>query len=243
MPAPDGGAQTLGCPESGAICPALVALFGPLAPAGDDARAWVQTLAPCAHCRVAFEAGRDRLRRARLGQREREVLLAAAAGGALVLTEPGMSRSVSASRRRAAQTLTRAGLVAPVPMPPRTGGVPGASGSARATVALTALGRYVMAAYGRFLMGGKPVRWTRPARGVALPGRDPAELRDEALARTETALRDTLNELKGVLIAAVTRPQKSPGLLDSVTRHLEQKAALLKAVLAPARDAPGAAGA
>ena len=61
------------------------------------------------------------------------------------------------------------------------------------------------------------------------------------MARTHSALRDTLDELKGVLIAAIARPQKNPDLLDSVTRHLERKATLLRAVLEPARIDAGAA--
>jgi len=221
----------LACPHSGAPCPALTALFASLAPAGEEANAWIQALAPCGNCRVAFEAARDKLRHLRLGQREREILLAAAAGGPLTVTEPGMSRSLSAARRRAALSLGKAGLVAS-----DTGRKP-AGGPQRATVILTAVGRYVMAAYGRFLKAGKPVRWTRPARGVLPPGQDPSALRDEALARTEAALRETLDELKGVLVAAIGRKFKDPERLDSVTRHLERKATLLKAVLQPARTA------
>lgn len=224
-------AAALACPHTGTPCPALAALFAALEPSGDEAGAWLRSLAPCTHCRVASEAGRDTLRHLRLGQREREILLAATAG-AFTVTEPGMSRSLSAARRRAALSLGKAGLVAPEAGPKRAGG------PQRATVALTALGHYVMAAYGRFLKSGKPVRWTRPARGVNLPGRDPSELRDEALARTETALRETLDELKGVLIAAIGGKFKDPGRLDSITRHLELKATLLKSVLQPARPAP-----
>ena len=93
-----------------------------------------------------------------------------------------------------------------------------------------------MVAYGRYITAGKPVRWTRPARGAVLPGRDPADLIGETLALTQAALRNTLNDLKGVLIAAIGRPLKSPGLLDTVTRHLERKATLLKAVLEPSRS-------
>lgn len=219
------------CRHTGAACPALASLFAPLDPAGPEAREWVQALAPCGFCRVAFEAERDGLRRLRLGQREREILLGASEAGVLVLTERGMARSLSASRRRAAQSLARAGLVTPASALPRTR-------SARAAVTLTQLGRYVLAAYGRFLEGGKPVRWTRPATGVNLPGCDPALLRDEALARTHTALRATLEELKGVLVAAIARPPKDPGLLDRLTRHLEQKATLLKAVLEPLKARP-----
>lgn len=228
---PSEAPSALACPHTGAQCPALAALFAPLAPSGDEARAWLQAIAPCSHCRVTFETGRDRLRHVRLGQREREILLAATAGGgALTLTEPGMSRSLSAARRRAALSLGKAGLVTPSLAPSR-------GGPARATVALTELGRYVMAAYGRFLAAGKPVRWTRPARGVLLPGRDPCGLRDETLSGAEAALRGTLDELKGVLVAAIGRQLKEPARLDSVTRHLERKATLLKAVLQPARAA------
>lgn len=219
------------CRHTGRPCPALASLFAPLDPAGPEAREWIQALAPCGFCRIAFEAEREGLRRLRLGQREREILLAVSEAGVLVLTEPGMARSLSASRRRAAQSLTKAGLVAPV------SASPGAR-SARAAVTLTQLGRYVLAAYGRFLKAGKPLRWTRPAAGVELPGCDPALLRDEALARTHTALRTTLDDLKGVLVAAIARPSKDPGLLDRVTRHLEQKATLLKAVLDPLRTRP-----
>jgi hypothetical protein len=96
----------------------------------------------------------------------------------------------------------------------------------------------VMAAYGRYLKAGKPIRWTRPARGITLPGRDPSLLGEQALSRTQSALRDTLNDLKGVLIAAISKPQNDPARLDAVTRHLEHKATLLKAVLDPARMPP-----
>ncbi len=225
----------LACSQTGAPCPALQAVFGSLAPTDDTARAWLQGLAPCSACVVSAQSERDKLRHLRLGQREREILLGAAASDAFILTEPGMSRSISAARRRAALSLGKAGLVASV-TPPKDGRKGNAPRSpARATVALTDLGRYVMAAYGRYLAAGKPIRWTRPARGASLPGRDPSDLRNEALARTETALRDTLVELKGVLIAAIARPQKDPALLDAVTRHLERKATLLKAVLEPSR--------
>jgi hypothetical protein len=230
----DDGPSALACPHTGEACPALGALFGSLTPSSDDARAWVQSLAPCGRCRVASEEGCKKLRHLRLGQREREILLATSVGGVFAVTEPGMSRSVSAARRRAALSLGKAGLVAPVAAA-RSKGPPGAARPARATVALTELGAYVMAAYGRFIKDGKPIRWTRPARGVALPGSDPAGLTDEALARTETALRDTLDELKGVLVAVIARPTQDPGRLDTITRHLERKATLLKSVLAPAR--------
>lgn len=235
----DGAPSTLACPHTGFACPALDAIFGALAPAGEEARAWVQSLAPCSKCRVASQSGRDKLRHLRLGQREREILLGAAASDTFTVTEPGMSRSLSAARRRAALSLGKAGLVAPVAKAPAAEQA-GPRVAPRATVALTELGRYVLAAYGRYLKAGKPVRWTRPARGVVLPGQEPANLGDATLARTEAALRDTLGELKGVLIAAIARPHKDPGLLDSVTRHLERKATVLRAVLEPRRQRTGA---
>lgn len=230
----DGPASpALSCPHSSGPCPALTSLFSSLAPSGEDAHAWLRSLAPCAHCRVSFEAGRDGLRHVRLGQREREILIAAAEGP-LILTAPGMSRSLSAARRRAALSLGKAGLVAP----PGGGGAAG-PGPRRATVVLTELGRYVMTAYGRYIVAGKPVRWTRPARGAGLPGCAPSELAGEALQRTEAALRDTLAELKSVLVAAIGGRLKDPARLDAVTLHLERKATLLKAVLQPVRGNPG----
>ncbi|HEX2840831.1 hypothetical protein [Hyphomicrobium sp.] len=234
----DGAPSTLACRHTGFTCPALEAIFGALAPSGEEARAWVQNLAPCSKCRVASQSGRDKLRHLRLGQREREILLGAAASDAFTVTEPGMSRSLSAARRRAALSLGKAGLVVSVAKAPASEKT-GPRVASRATVALTELGQYVMAAYGRYLETGKPVRWTRPARGVVLPGLEPAGLGDETLARTETALRDTLGELKGVLIAAIARPHTDPGLLDSVTRHLERKATVLKSVLEPRRPRSG----
>lgn len=252
-----GAGSAVSCPHTGAPCPALQALFAPLesvAPASreasdshagpgpipirDEANAWLRALAPCGGCRVAFAAGRDKLRHVRLGQRERDILLAASAADCLVVTERGMTRSLSAARRRAALSLTKAGLLAAAPMPARAAS-PGVPRTQRATVALTPLGHYVMQAYGRFLSTGKPVRWTRPARGSMLPGADPADLVEEALARCQAALRETLNELKGVLVAAIGRPLKSPGLLDTVTRQLEIKATVLRAVLEPRSLAPG----
>lgn len=230
-PLPDPAPAAFVCRHTGTPCPALASLFSSLNPTGPEAREWVQALAPCGFCRVAFDAERDSLRRLRLGQREREILLEASRAGVLVLTEPGMARSLSASRRRAAQSLAKAGLVIPATAPSH-------GRSTRAAVTLTDFGRYVMAAYGRFLEGGKPVRWTRPAAGVALPGCDPILLRDEALARTHTALRTTLDDLKGVLVAAIAGRAKDPDLLDRVTRHLEQKATLLKAVLEPLKTRP-----
>ena len=226
--------EALICRHTGRACPALASLFAGFAPSGPEARAWVRGLAPCGHCRVSFEGEREGLRRLRLGQREREILLAASeAHGALVLTEPGMSRSVSTSRRRAALSLAKSGLVVPV-----SASASGTRSSSRSAVALTVLGRYVLAAYGRFLKAGKPVRWTRPSRGVALPGCDPLLLRDEALALTHSALHATLDELKRVLIAAIARPSKDPDALDRLTRHLEEKATMLKAVLEPLKRQP-----
>jgi hypothetical protein len=220
----------LACPVTGRICPALAPLFSTLQPTSEAARGWLGSLAPCDLCRVECEARRDALRHLRLGQREREILTATAEAGTLIVTEPGMTRSTSASRRRAALSLTKAGLVASVASPEK------ASGPARAAVTLTGLGRYVMAAYGRYITTGKPVRWTRPLKGVPLPGQDPAWLSGAAFARTEAALRDTLTELKGVLIAAIGGRIKDPDRLDAVTRHLEEKATLLKAALEPARS-------
>lgn len=222
----------LACPVTGRSCPALVPLFGALQPAGEAARGWLGSLAPCDLCRVDCEARRDGLRHVRLGQREREILADASAAGILVVTGPGMSRSVSASRRRAALSLTKAGLVIPVASASNASSK--ASGPARAAVSLTVLGRYVMAAYGRYITTGKPVRWTRPLKGVPLPGQDPALLSGATLARTEAALRDTLTELKGVLVAAIGGRIKDPDRLDAVTRHLEEKATLLKTALRPA---------
>lgn len=225
--------EALLCRHTGRACPALASLFAGLAPAGPDARAWVQALAPCGQCLVSFQAERDSLRRLRLGQREREIFLAASeASGALVLTEPGMSRSLSASRRRAGISLAKSGLVSSVTATPAGGRAP------RSAVTLTPLGRYVMEAYGRYLRAGKPVRWTRPAKGVNLPGCAPELLRDEALAATHTALHATLGDLKRVLIAAIARPSKDAGALDRLTRHLEEKATLLKAVLEPLKQRP-----
>jgi len=226
--------SALVCPHTGAPCAALASLFSTLSPSGEEACGWIRALAPCSHCRVAFEAGRDRLRHLRLGQRERDILLAAACGAPLVVTERGMSRSASAARRRAALSLGKAGLVRSLAGEADKGG-----GTARSTVALTELGGYVMAAYGRYLEGRKPIRWTRPSRAAVLPGRDPSLLREEALARTQAALRDILIELKGVLLAVIGRPLKDPGRVEAVTRHLEHKAAVLKAVLAPARAGGG----
>jgi len=72
-----------------------------------------------------------------------------------------------------------------------------------------------------------------------LPGREPSELLGETLAGVEAALRSSLTELKGVLVAAISGRLKDAGLLDAVTRHLERKATLLKAVLERARPVQG----
>ncbi len=78
---------------------------------GATAQDWARKLAPCSSCRVDFDYRRSALRGLRLGQREREVLLGAAHWETYVVTEAGMSRSLSAARRRAAQSLGKAGLV------------------------------------------------------------------------------------------------------------------------------------
>ncbi|MFA5950791.1 MAG: hypothetical protein WC807_10970 [Hyphomicrobium sp.] len=214
----------LKCPHMAGLCPALATLFASKKIADSSAaNEWTKRIAPCGSCRVAFESGRAVLRGVRLGQREREVLIGASQSESFAVTAPGMTRSLSAARRRAAQQLIGAGLVASV--------AEGARG--RATVELTALGHYVMAAYGRFILTGKPVRWDRPASKVALPGRDPHGLVDEAVGLTQTAMRETLDELKRVLIAAVGRPVKDPMQLDRVTRHLERKATGLRELLEP----------
>lgn len=230
-PVPREAAAALACPVTAQDCPALAALFGGLRPEGEAARSWLLSLAPCTDCRIACEGRRAALRHLRLGQREREILAGAAQTDVLVLTERGMSRSASAARRRAALSLGKAGLVAPATLSRGSDG----GGPLRAAVALTDLGRYVMAAYGRFITAGKPVRWTRPLKGVAVPGRAPAELVEETLDRSQAALQDTLAELKGVLVAAVAGRIKDPSRLDAVTRHLEEKATLLRAALAPSR--------
>jgi hypothetical protein len=227
----EAGADALICPHSGTPCPALTRLFGNRAIASETAKEWARKLAPCSSCRVDFEAQRSALRGVRLGQREREVLLGAAGSDIYIVTETGMSRSLSAARRRAAQSLMKAGLVS------ATTNCPDSQGQAlpdqrqlRAQVSLTPLGRYVMAAFGRFIQGGKPVRWTRPAAGVVLPGREPSQLIDETVARTQAALKDTLNDLKRALVAAL-RPVRDRETLDAVTRHLERKVEGLKELL------------
>ena len=230
--AADAAASALLCPHSGTPCPALVRLFGNRQVSGATAQDWARKLAPCGSCRVDFDYRRSALRGLRLGQREREVLLGAAHWETFVVTEAGMSRSLSAARRRAAQSLGKAGLVsAPTDtnagVSPETGQDPR---HPRAAVTLTPLGRYVMAAFGRYIEGGKPVRWTRPTAGVVTPGKDPSQLLDETVARTQAALRETLTDLKRALMAAL-RPVRDPGALDAVTRHLERKVQGLKELL------------
>jgi hypothetical protein len=201
--------------------------------AGSEAAAeWIQRLRPCGSCRVAAAAGRDRLKGLRLGQREREVFLGAAREAVFTVTAAGMPRAASAARRRAAQTLARAGLVAPV----ATGEAYGHQ--ARAAVMLTPLGRYVADAFGRYLEAGKPIRWTRPRAGVPLPGQDPSILADKALELVRSELHATLRELKQVLVAAVARPVRDPMLLDTVTRHLQRKAQGLRDLLEPRGPKP-----
>lgn len=231
----DPGADALLCPHSGTPCPALTRLFGNRPIASETAQDWARKLAPCSSCRVDFEAQRSALRGLRLGQREREVLLGAAGSDIYIVTEAGMSRSLSAARRRAAQSLMKAGLVSATNDTSEGKSQALADQShARAQVSLTPLGRYVMAAFGRFIQGGKPVRWTRPAAGVAVPGKEPSQLIDETVARTQAALRDTLNDLKRALVAAL-RPVRDRDTLDAVTRHLERKVEGLKELLeAPA---------
>lgn len=214
----------LACPHTGEACPALAMLFnGGTTVGGTDAEEWVQRIRPCASCRITYDHGRATLRGVRLGQREREVLIGASRDGAFAVTAPGMTRSLSAARRRAAQGLVSAGLVRSM----------ATSSRGRATVALTPLGDYVMLAYGRFINAGKPVRWDRPSSKVALPGQPPTTLLDETVALSQAALRETLGELKKVLLAAVARPIRDPSQLDRLTRRLEQKADGLRALLEP----------
>lgn len=215
-------AGVLACGYREGVCPALAALFQTAhIDGGDEARAWVQKLSPCGSCRVAFESQRANLRGLRLGQRERDILIAASRTAAIDITTSDMTRSISAARRRAAQSLIKAGLLQ---------GSTGPRGRARAS--MTPLGRYVMGAYGRFIETGKPVRWDRPSSKVALPGRPPEALVRETLELTQAALRSTLSELNRVLFAAVARPVKDPRQLSEIAQHLERKADGLKALLA-----------
>lgn len=225
--ASDGG--LLACGYRGGPCPALATLFRTAhIEGGEESREWVQKLSPCGSCRVAFESQRAALRGLRLGQRERDILVAATRAPLIDITTADMTRSISAARRRAAQSLIKAGLLA---------GSSGPRGRARA--AMTPLGRYVMAAYGRFIETGKPVRWDRPSSKVALPGRAPEELLRETLELTQTALKSTLSELNRVLFAAVARPVKNPSQLSEIADRLEKKAEGLKTLLAakPALEA------
>lgn len=227
----EAGSDALICQHSGTPCPALTRLFGNRPVSSETAKEWARKLAPCSSCRVDFEAQRSALRGLRLGQREREVLLGAAASDTYVVTEAGMSRSLSAARRRAALSLAKAGLVSATTDSPdgKSQALPDQR-HLRAQVSLTPLGRYVMAGFGRFIQGGKPVRWTRPAAGAELPGREPSQLIDETVARTQAALKDTLNDLKRALVAAL-RPVRDRDTLDAVTRHLERKVEGLKELL------------
>lgn len=218
-----------GCMHSGAPCPALAGLVGHRSTRlSAEALAWSRRLAPCSHCSVALTGG---LKGLRLGKHERAILMGAAAGDLFVVTAPGMTRAVSGARRRAAQTLVREGLVrahAAEPAPPAPSGLKG-----RAAVTMTPFGHYTLAAYGRFIAAGKPVRWDRPRAGVPLPGRSPQALAQEVAERTRAELQGTLDDLKRVLIAAVGRPVRDPRLLDTVTQHLEEKAKGLRDLLEP----------
>ncbi len=227
----EAGPDALNCPHSGTPCPALVRLFGNRPIASETAQDWARKLAPCGSCRVDFEAQRAALRGLRLGQREREVLLGAAGSEIYIVTEAGMSRSLSAARRRAAQSLMKSGLVsATADFPEGKSKALPEQRHVRAQVSLTPLGRYVMTAFGRYIQGGKPVRWTRPAAGAMLPGKEPSQLVDETVARTQAALKDTLTDLKSALVAAL-RPVRDRDTLDAVTRHLERKVEGLKELL------------
>ncbi len=229
--APAPAEAALACPHTAVLCPALAGLIGNSSAVGGEAREWAERVRPCASCRVAMGAKRTQLSGLRLGKREREVLLGAARHEVYTVTSPGIGRSASAALRRAAQTLRRAGLLEPAVDPAQAGAQePGAS-SLRATVTLTPFGRYAMAAFGRFIERGSPVRWTRPRAGVPMPGKDPADLVEEALALARAELHRTLDELKRVLLAAVARPVRDPALLDAVTRRLQGKAQGLRDLL------------
>ncbi len=229
--APPPYSAPMACPHTAAPCPALKNLLGHSRLVSEEARAWSQRLAPCASCRVDYAARAGALRGLRLGKWEREILVGAAAQEVFVVTAPGMARSTSAARRRAAQTLVRAGLVTDAA---RGKNGEGPSGQVRAAVTLSPLGVYVLAAYGRFIVAGKAVRWDRPRAHVAMPGREPQSLAPEVVERTRSELHATLDELKRVLIAAVARPVRDPALLDTVTRHLQSKAKGLRDLLEPA---------
>lgn len=217
--------SALDCLHAARPCPALVGLIGNSGSVSAEARDWVRRLQPCASCRVAMEAKRRQLSGLRLGKRERDVLLGASRQEAYVVTAPGLSRAASAALRRAARTLRQAGLVEPA------AGTLESPGTGRATVSLTPFGRYMMAAFGRFLERGTAVRWTRAKTGVAIPGREPEALVSEALALTREELARTLDELKRVLIAAIGRPVRDPARLETLTRHLQSKAQGLRDLL------------
>lgn len=221
----------LACPHLASLCPALAGLIGNSSVVSEEARDWTERVRPCASCRVAMNARRTQLAGLRLGKREREVLLGAARHEVFTVTSPGIGRSASAALRRAAQTLRRAGLLEPAIDPAHPGAAEPGTASLRAAVTLTPFGRYAMAAFGRFIERGSPVRWTRPKAGVPLPGKDPSDLVDEALALTRAELHRTLDELKRVLLAAIARPVRDPALLDAVTRRLQGKAQGLRDLL------------
>lgn len=212
------------CPhKGGTTCPALSQLFALHGEPENtpETAEWLAKVRPCTSCKVHFESGRASLRGLRLGQRERDVLMGAAATETFVVTTRGMTRSESAARRRAALSLTKAGLIAQAPKKVK----------GRATVQVTPLGLYVLAAYGRFIEPGKPVRWDRPSSKIPLPGRDPYGLLDQAMSLAQGALRETLDDLKRVLIAAVGRPIRDPSQLESVTRNLQKKAEGLRRLI------------
>lgn len=223
---PEACGGVLRCPHKAIACPALTQLFGPAVPSmgNDELSTLVARIAPCGSCRVSFDSRRASLRGLRLGQRERDVLIGASSSEVYAVTAKGMTRSMSAARRRAAQSLIKSGLVAPAKKKIK----------GRATIALTDLGRYVMLAYGRFIEAGKPVRWDRPLAKIPVPGREPVQLLDEALSQSQAAMRETLDELKKVLIAAVVRPVRDSQALDNITQHLQNKADVLRGLIEPA---------
>ena len=198
----------------------------------EEARAWSQRLAPCASCRIDYAARARALKGLRLGKREREILVGAAAQEVLVVTAPGMARAMSAARRRAAQyaRARRPGC--------RGGNSLKRSGSERASPRRrhADAARPLRACRLRTIYrgGAKAVRWDRPRANVPVPGREPESLAHAVAERTRAELHATLDELKRVLIAAVARPVRDPALLDSVTRHLQSKAKGLRDLLEPA---------
>ena len=225
------GPDALLCPHSGTPCPALTRLFGNRPIASETAQDWARKLAPCSSCRVDFEAQRSALRGLRLGQREREVLLGAAGSDIYIVTEAGMSRSLSAARRRAAQfRSSRPGWFRRRPTPRRQG--PDASRSKPCQGSSVPDAPWPIC-HGRV----RPLHPRREAGAldaaggrVALPGKEPSQLIDETVARTQAALKDTLNDLKRALVAAL-RPVRDRDTLDAVTRHLERKVEGLKELL------------